>query len=169
MQISAKKGTGVDDLLETVALVAEVEQLMSNPDRAAAGTVLEAHLDRRVGPIATLLVQTGTLHVGDVVVAGSAYGKVTSSAQAFHGSMHLAGVVGVCVCACVCVCVATAATHPACCMSCAASCPWCVVSTAVLAKHFCFARDLLAVRCFEHAAACVCKFALYLLMCIRGS
>ncbi|DBA68950.1 TPA: hypothetical protein ACH3X2_013126 [Trebouxia sp. C0005] len=76
--ISAKKGTGVDDLLETVALVAEVEQLMSNPDRAAAGTVLEAHLDRRVGPIATLLVQTGTLRVGDVVVAGSAYGKVRS-------------------------------------------------------------------------------------------
>ncbi|DBA75090.1 TPA: hypothetical protein ACH3X1_010417 [Trebouxia sp. C0004] len=80
--ISAKKGTGVDDLLETVALLAEVEQLMSNPDRAAAGTVLEAHLDRRVGPIATLLVQTGTLRVGDVVVAGSAYGKVTSAAQA---------------------------------------------------------------------------------------
>lgn len=76
--ISAKKGTGVDDLLETVALVAEVEQLMSNPDRAAAGTVLEAYLDRRVGPIATLLVQTGTLRVGDVVVAGSAYGKVRS-------------------------------------------------------------------------------------------
>ncbi len=71
----------MDDLLETVALVAEVEQLMSNPDRAAAGTVLEAHLDRRVGPIATLLVQTGTLRVGDVVVAGSAYGKVTSAAQ----------------------------------------------------------------------------------------
>ena len=76
MQISAKKGTGVDDLLETVALVAEVEQLMSNPTKSAAGTVLEAHLDRRVGAIATLLVQTGTLKVGDVVVAGAAYGKV---------------------------------------------------------------------------------------------
>ena len=76
VQISAKKGTGVDDLLETVALVAEVEQLMANPVKAAAGTVLEAHLDKRVGAIATLLVQTGTLHVGDVVVAGSAYGKV---------------------------------------------------------------------------------------------
>ncbi len=67
----------MEELLETVALVAEVEQLMSNPDRAAAGTVLEAHLDRRIGPIATLLVQTGTLRVGDVVVAGSAYGKVS--------------------------------------------------------------------------------------------
>ena len=76
LQISAKKGTGVDELLETVALVAELEQLMSNPDRAAAGTVLEAFLDRRIGPIATLLVQTGTLHIGDVVVCGSAYGKV---------------------------------------------------------------------------------------------
>ena len=75
-QISAKKGTGVDELLETVALVAELEDLMSNPDKAAAGTVLEAHLDRRIGAISTLLVQTGTLRVGDVVVAGSAYGKV---------------------------------------------------------------------------------------------
>lgn len=76
--ISAKKGTGVEELLETVTLVAEVEQLMANPDKAAAGTVLEAHLDRRIGAIATLLVQTGTLHVGDVVVAGSAFGKVRS-------------------------------------------------------------------------------------------
>lgn len=79
LQISAKKGTGVEELLETVTLVAEVEQLMANPDKAAAGTVLEAHLDRRIGAIATLLVQTGTLHVGDVVVAGSAFGKVSSA------------------------------------------------------------------------------------------
>lgn len=81
VQISAKKGTGVDDLLETVALVAELEDLMSNPDKPAAGTVLEAHLDRRIGAISTLLVQTGTLHVGDVVVAGSAYGKVCRSSN----------------------------------------------------------------------------------------
>ena len=81
MQISAKKGTGVDDLLETVALVAELEDLMSNPDKPAAGTVLEAHLDRPIGAISTLLVQTGTLHVGDVVVAGSAYGKVRRPAN----------------------------------------------------------------------------------------
>ena len=84
LQISAKKGTGVDDLLETVALVAEVEQLMSNPDRAAAGTVLEAHLDRRIGAISTLLVQTGTLRVGDVIVAGSAYGKVCADSCSYH-------------------------------------------------------------------------------------
>ena len=88
MQISAKKGTGVDDLLETVALVAEVEQLMANPDKAAAGTVLEAHLDKRVGAIATLLVQTGTLRVGDVVVAGAAYGKV---GHCVHGVTSLGG------------------------------------------------------------------------------
>ena len=69
----------MDELLETVALVAEVEQLMSNPDKAAAGTVLEAHLDRRIGAISTLLVQTGTLRVGDVIVAGSAFGKVCTT------------------------------------------------------------------------------------------
>ena len=76
MQISAKKGTGVDELLETVALTAELEQLMANFDKNAAGTILEAHLDKRVGAIATLLVQTGTLRIGVVVVAGAAYGKV---------------------------------------------------------------------------------------------
>lgn len=82
LQISAKRGTGVDDLLETVTLVAEVEQLMSNPTKSAAGTVLEAHLDRRIGAISTLLVQTGTLKVGDVVVAGAAYGKVCACTHA---------------------------------------------------------------------------------------
>ena len=88
MQISAKKGTGVDDLLETVALVAELEDLMSNPDKPAGGTVLEAHLDRRIGAISTLLVQTGTLHVGDVVVAGSAYGKVCRPADMLQAALQ---------------------------------------------------------------------------------
>ena len=91
----------MDDLLETVALVAEVEQLMSNPDRAAAGTVLEAYLDRRVGPIATLLVQTGTLRVGDVVVAGSAYGKVTSAALCLDSCCHPSCVYSCCHLSCV--------------------------------------------------------------------
>ena len=91
----------MDDLLETVALVAEVEQLMSNPDRAAAGTVLEAYLDRRVGPIATLLVQTGTLRVGDVVVAGSAYGKVTSAALCLDSCCHPSYVYSCCHLSCV--------------------------------------------------------------------
>lgn len=74
--ISAKTGQGVDQLLETVLLVAEVEQLMANPDKNAVGTVIEAHLDRRTGPVASLLVAAGTLRPGDVVVAGTAYGKV---------------------------------------------------------------------------------------------
>ena len=54
---------GIEELLETVALVAEVEELQANPERAAVGTVLEAHLNRQVGPVATLLVQAGTLRV----------------------------------------------------------------------------------------------------------
>lgn len=76
LQISAKKGTGVDELLETLALTAEVEDLQANPERAAAGTVIEAHLDKRMGAVTTLLVQTGTLRVGDVIQTGSCYGKV---------------------------------------------------------------------------------------------
>ena len=63
VSISAKKDVGVDELLETVALLAEVEELQANPARAAEGTVLEAHLNRQVGPVATLLVQAGTLRV----------------------------------------------------------------------------------------------------------
>jgi translation initiation factor IF-2 len=78
VNISAKKGQGVDDLLETVLLVAELEDLQANPQRAAVGTVLEACLDRKTGPITTLLVQNGTLKVGDSVVAGDSYGKVRS-------------------------------------------------------------------------------------------
>ena len=79
VEISAKKGTGVDELLETVLLVAELEELQANPERAAVGTVLEASLDRRSGPITTLLVQNGTLKVGDALVAGDSYGKVSKA------------------------------------------------------------------------------------------
>lgn len=75
-QISAKKGDGVDGLLETVLLMAEVEELVANPDRLARGTVIESHLDKRTGPVATVLVAAGTLRNGDVVQAGSTYGKV---------------------------------------------------------------------------------------------
>ena len=82
LQISAKKGTGVDELLETLALTAEVEDLKANPGRAAAGTVIEAHLDKRMGAVTTLLVQTGTLRVGDVIQTGACYGKVTHGATA---------------------------------------------------------------------------------------
>ena len=66
----------MDELLETLALTAEVEDLKANPERAAAGTVIEAHLDKRMGAVTTLLVQTGTLRVGDVVQTGGCYGKV---------------------------------------------------------------------------------------------
>ena len=77
VQISAKKGTGVDELLETVLLVAEVAELRANPEKPPRGTVIEAHLDRRIGPVATVLVATGTLRVGDIISCGVAYGKVS--------------------------------------------------------------------------------------------
>ena len=74
--VSAVTGQGIDKLLETVLLVAEVKELKANPDRAAKGSVIEARLDKGRGPIATVLVQNGTLHAGDVLVAGSAVGRV---------------------------------------------------------------------------------------------
>ena len=74
--VSALKGDNLDELLEMILLVAEVEELSANPDRAAKGTVIEANLDRNRGPVATLLVQNGTLRVGDSIVAGSVLGKV---------------------------------------------------------------------------------------------
>ncbi len=75
-KISAKTGMGIDDLLETVILTAEVEELKANPNRAGKGCVLEARLDKARGPIATLLVQNGTLHQGDLIIAGTAVGRV---------------------------------------------------------------------------------------------
>ena len=75
-KISAKAGIGLDDLLETILIAAELEELKANPDRYALGTVVEARLDKQRGPIATFLVQNGTLRVGDSVVAGTAFGKV---------------------------------------------------------------------------------------------
>ncbi len=74
--VSALKGENLDNLLEMILLVAEIEQLSANPDRPAKGTVIEANLDKSRGPVATLLLQNGTLHVGDILVAGSAMGKV---------------------------------------------------------------------------------------------
>jgi translation initiation factor IF-2 len=74
--VSALTGANLDTLLEMILLVAEVEDLHANPDRAARGTVVEAHLDKAKGPVATLLIQNGTLHVGDILVAGSSLGKV---------------------------------------------------------------------------------------------
>ncbi len=74
--ISAKTGMGIDELLETVILTAEMQELKANPNRAAKGTVIEARLDKNRGPIATLLVQNGTLHKGDLIIAGTAVGRV---------------------------------------------------------------------------------------------
>jgi len=74
--VSAIKGDNLDALLEMILLVAEVEDLYANPDRPAKGTVIEAHLDKARGPVATLIVQNGTLRVGDILVAGSSFGKV---------------------------------------------------------------------------------------------
>ena len=75
-QISAKFGQGIDNLLEMVLLTAEMADLKANPNRKAHGTVIEAKLDKGRGPVATLLVQNGTLHTGDTVIAGTAVGRV---------------------------------------------------------------------------------------------
>jgi translation initiation factor IF-2 len=74
--VSAKTGEGIDDLLTTINLTSEITNFRANPDRPAVGTVIEAKMDRARGPLATVIVQAGTLHPGDVVVAGSAFGKV---------------------------------------------------------------------------------------------
>ena len=74
--ISAKTGMGIDNLLEMVTLTAEVAELKANPNRAAQGTVVEARLDKGRGPVATLLVQNGTLKSGDIIIAGTAVGRV---------------------------------------------------------------------------------------------
>ena len=76
MPVSALTGEGVDQLLEMVTLVADVADLKANPHRRAKGTVVEARLDKGRGPVATLLVQNGTLHTGDVLIAGSSVGRV---------------------------------------------------------------------------------------------
>ena len=74
--VSAKSGAGIEDLLETILLTAEIMELKANPDRQARGLVIEAELDRGRGPVATVLVQKGTLHVGDFISAGASHGKV---------------------------------------------------------------------------------------------
>ncbi len=74
--VSAIKGENIDKLLEMILLVTEVEDLQANPDRLAKGTVIEAHLDKAKGPVATLLIQNGTLRTGDVIAAGPVLGKV---------------------------------------------------------------------------------------------
>ena len=74
--VSAKKREGISDLLENILVVAEIEELKANPDRRAIGTVIEAKLDKTKGPVATVLIQGGTLRVGDPFIAGDTWGKV---------------------------------------------------------------------------------------------
>ncbi len=74
--VSAQKKTGINELLEMILLVAEMQEIKANPNRQAYGTIIEAKLDKGRGPVATVLVQKGTLHIGDTIIAGIAYGKV---------------------------------------------------------------------------------------------
>lgn len=75
-EISAKEAIGIDELLENILLVAEMQEYKANPNRYAIGTVIESRLDKHVGPIVTLLIQNGTLRLGDPIVVGTTYGKV---------------------------------------------------------------------------------------------
>ena len=89
--VSAKKNIGIDHLLEMVLLVAEMEELKANPDKRAVGTVIEAQLDKGRGPVATVLVQGGTLRVGDPIVAGVASGKVRAMINSKGKRVKVAG------------------------------------------------------------------------------
>ena len=89
--VSAKTHEGIDTLLEMVNLVAEVKELKANPDRLAKGTVIEAKLDKGRGPVATLLVQNGTLHTGDIVIAGTTTGRVRMMLDDRGGKIEAAG------------------------------------------------------------------------------
>ncbi|MCC6960120.1 MAG: translation initiation factor IF-2 [Dehalococcoidia bacterium] len=89
--VSAARGDGIDDLLESINLVAEVAELKANPDRAASAVVIEAELDSSRGPIATILVQAGTLHQSDAVVVGETSGKIKAMFDDKGGRVKAAG------------------------------------------------------------------------------
>jgi len=89
--ISAKTGMGIDNLLDMVVLTAEMRELKANPNRAASGAVIEARLDKGRGPVATLLVQKGTLKQGDVIIAGTAVGRVRAMTDAKGRKLQTAG------------------------------------------------------------------------------
>ena len=91
VEISAKKGIGIDELLDMILLKAEMLELKANPSRYAIGTVLEAELDKGVGPKATLLVQNGALNMGDFVVVGETYGKIRRMTNEFGAVSKTAG------------------------------------------------------------------------------
>ena len=89
--VSAKKKMGINDLLEMILLVAEVQELKANPNREARGVIIEAELDKGRGPVATVLVQSGTLRIGDSIVAGTTYGKVRAMVNDRGDSVKKAG------------------------------------------------------------------------------
>ena len=89
--LSALNSDGIDDLLEMIGLVAEVQELKANPDKQAVGTVIEAELDKSRGPAASLLVQNGTLHVGDSIVVGNTYGRVRAMVNDLGQRIKTAG------------------------------------------------------------------------------
>ena len=89
--VSAKTGEGIDELLENVLLVADVLELKANPNRLAKGSVIEARLDRGRGPVATVLVQNGTLHMGDIIIAGTSVGRVRTMTDDKGRSVNEAG------------------------------------------------------------------------------
>ncbi len=89
--VSAKTGAGIDELLEDIILVADVLELKANPNRAAKGSVIEARLDKGRGPVATVLVQNGTLHSGDVIIAGTAVGRVRTMTDDKGRTVQTAG------------------------------------------------------------------------------
>ena len=91
VNVSAKTGEGIDELLEMINLVADVQNLKANPDRLALGTVIESRLDKGRGPIATILVQKGTLRSGDVVIAGTAIGRVRQMTDENGNTVESAG------------------------------------------------------------------------------
>jgi translation initiation factor IF-2 len=89
--VSAKTGAGLDDLFDMITLVADLQELKANPKRRAIGTIVEARLDRGRGPVATALIQTGTLRVGDVIVVGETFGKVRALENEHGKRMPKAG------------------------------------------------------------------------------
>src|SRR4051812_23109099 len=89
--VSARTGEGLDDLLDTVLIVADVQELKANPKRPAIGTVVESELDKGRGPVATVLVQTGTLKVGDIVVVGDTYGRIRALQNSLGERITTAG------------------------------------------------------------------------------
>jgi translation initiation factor IF-2 len=91
VHLSAKTGQGIDDLLTTIVLSSDILELKANPDRNAIGTVVDAHLERGRGPVATVLVQGGTLHVGDDFVCGHIYGRVRALANDRGEAVNEAG------------------------------------------------------------------------------